>query len=83
MAETNRFRDYPTKDTWEYLSDTGWIMPGVKETVVEVSEKFLNRHDRKRALELKETGHNISQIAEIRGLAPDQWHPPSLSTCGL
>ncbi len=42
-------------------------MPGIKETVVEVSEKFLNRHDRKRALELKETGHNISQIAEIMG----------------
>lgn len=49
------------------LSDTGWIMPGIKETVVEVSEKFLNRHDRKRAPELKETGHNISQIAEIMG----------------
>ena len=81
MAETNRFRDYPTKDTWEYLSDTGWIMPGIKETVVEVSEKFLNRHDRKRALELKDTGDNITQIAEIRVLAPDQWHRPSLSTC--
>ena len=34
---------------------------------MEVSEAFLNRHDRKRALELKETGHNVSQIAEIMG----------------
>ena len=49
--------------------------------MVEVSEKLPNHHDRKRALEWKETGHNISQTAEIRVLAPDLWHRPSLSTC--
>ena len=64
MAETNRFRDYPTKDTWEYLSDTGWIMPGIKETVVEVSEAYPEELKRARARELRAQGLNFKQIAE-------------------
>ena len=64
MAETNRFRDYPTKDTWEYLSDTGWIMPGMKETVVEVSEAYPEELKRARARELRAQGLNFTQIAE-------------------
>ena len=64
MAETNRFRDYPTKDTWEYLSDTGWIMPGIKETVVEVSEAYPEELKRARARELRAQGLNFTQIAE-------------------
>ena len=64
MAETNRFRDYPTKDTWEYLSDTGWIMPGIKETVVEVSEAYPEELKRVRARELRAQGLNFKQIAE-------------------
>jgi site-specific DNA recombinase len=67
MAETGRLAGCPTATTWEYLKGCGWIMPGLEETVVEVSESYLNRHDISRARQLRDKGHNVSQIAEIMG----------------
>jgi hypothetical protein len=52
---------------WASFKQNAKSMKHGNGTVVEVSEKFPNRHDRMRALEWKETGHNISQIPEIMG----------------
>ena len=51
MAETSRRANYQTADTWEFLCDRGWIMPGMQEIVVEVSDAYLNDRQRKKAKE--------------------------------
>ncbi|MFN5329610.1 MAG: recombinase family protein, partial [Planctomycetota bacterium] len=37
MAIAGKAIDSPTKDSWEFLSDAGWRMPGLEETEVMVS----------------------------------------------
>jgi len=56
-----------TCGSWARFKQNAKSMKHGNGTVVEVSEKLPNHHDRKRALEWKETGHNISQIPEIMG----------------
>ncbi len=64
MAIAGKAINSPTKDSWEFLSDAGWIMPGIKETVVEVSEAYPEELKRVRARELRAQGLNFTQIAE-------------------
>ncbi|MFM7114394.1 MAG: recombinase family protein, partial [Planctomycetota bacterium] len=64
MAETGRLAGCPMATTWEYLNGCGWIMPGLEETVVEVSEAYLEGRLRAQAREYREKGMNYLQIAK-------------------
>ena len=64
MAETGRLAGCPTATTWEYHCCCGWIMPGLVETVVEVSEAYLEERLRAKARSLREQGMTYIQIAK-------------------
>jgi hypothetical protein len=63
MAIAGKAIDSPTKDSWEFLSDAGWRMPGLEETEVMVSTHTQNSNEKTTARALKAEGHSISEIA--------------------
>ena len=73
----------------EFLTHVNWRMGAGEDMEVLVSDASLNESDRRRAVELRESGHNVSQIAEIlkrtrpyvnRLLNPDHVYLQSAST---
>ncbi len=67
MAIAGKAIDSPTKDSWEFLSDAGWRMPGLEETEVMVSRYSHTKNDQATARALRADGHNISEIARRMG----------------
>jgi transposase len=67
MAIAGKAIDSPTKDSWEFLSDAGWRMPGLEETEVMVSTHTQNSNEKTTARALKAEGHSISEIARRMG----------------
>jgi hypothetical protein len=67
MAIAGKAIDSPTKDSWEFLSDAGWRMPGLEETEVMVSRYSHTKNDQATARALRADGYNISEIARRMG----------------
>ena len=89
MATIGAGTDSPNRESLEFLTHVNWRMGAGEDMEVLVSDASLNESDRRRAVELRESGHNVSQIAEIlkrtrpyvkRLLNPDHVYLQSAST---
>ena len=65
MATIGAGTDSPNRESLEFLTHVNWRMGASEHMEILVSDASLNESDRRRAVELRESGHNVSQIAEI------------------